>query len=170
MKYLFKTLLTNIHILVVSLLVAALGLGMLSRPSTTATSGSGAKKSHQVTELSTIPINGVSPRPKSSTISVSVNAASGSVGAQNETSQSVSTPTLSSTTPASPPASVSPPVNCTPCSTADGCTNSCTATNPTPSPPPSGCAVCGNTTPGTHPQHIMCPMYCMQMDPVSKAD
>lgn len=159
MKHPLQILLAHLHILVISVLIAGLGIGILASPISVKSPVAATQKPQNFVQLPTSPVAGDSHESSISATSTPVEASGAPQTAQNEPDPSISSsPSVPS--PLATPVVTSPGAICVTCPAVSGCTDSCPSPEPEPAPTPV-CAPCGGSfTPGSYPQHIMCPMYC----------
>lgn len=172
MRHLLRTLASNVHILLVSLVIAGLALSVpASSTSVTTTVGGSSPKATTVNHPSTGPVTGGQAGGSNSYVPAASNASGSPLEAQNEPQPSINGLTAGDPPPSTPVATT-PSANCTSCSAAAGCTDMCAPpvdpspppTPQTPQPPAPYCGPCGTYT-GPRPSTVMCPMYCMDTTP-----
>lgn len=153
-RFLAKTLVSNVHLLIISLVIATLGLSALGTPDLEPQTAT--KQSKSTFEFSTGPVTPSGVTGSSSDVSTTSQPSTALQTPQNQSQPSTSTSNSKSTDPTTPILPSADPIT-------DGCTGDCTlpAPTPRPTPPASGCGTCGSYI-GPRPQHVMCPMYCLE--------
>jgi len=154
-----KLLSTNLHILLISMLIVGLGLGLVSDKGSPKINSS--KQAQAVVELSTTPTPTTSAGTASSNATPPTQTSDNSLNGTGNLAQASTSDTANPATPVvSPPTAL--PITLE--SPSPICDDNCTTDPaPLPIPPSNGCGVCG-TFNSSKSHHIMCPMYCMRSD------
>ncbi len=172
MRYIIRTLITNAHILLISVLVAALSLGMLNPDAPGAATDNQTKPS--VTTLSTSPADSSDSQTQHRPSHPTQNRPDDSYVAPSGPSQNTATPTGADggQLAYSPSWQPQPPVAPS-CEDDGSCPVQTPTAPPAPEPEPApaapplgGCGVCGGSPVNNYSTqgHLMCPMYCVQME------
>lgn len=162
LKDFLQTLASNMHILLVSLLIVGLNFGMATNNLSSTNNGhANSVQSHQSIDLSTSPTTAPqTPDPSSSNFApiTAPSSPQEAPAAPSEPNQNIGGPDF--TTNTLPPANSDPPdATCTACDSDPACISSCPATPaPAPTPPPEySCGACGYNGDPEQPR-VMCPM------------
>jgi hypothetical protein len=163
LRYLFRPLSTHVHILLVSCLLVALGLGTLQNGSPSQ-SRQQAEQTPGTTQLSTSPLSGQQTGSSNTDVPGPKNGSSDPYKDQDKSQQDVYAPTsptgpLTSTNAAPDSSGTAPATGCG----ASACTSSPTPTPSTQPPSSTGCSACA--LPTTHYRHHRCPLSCQTAVP-----
>lgn len=153
MKLLLRTLVSNVHLLLVSLILVTFGLASAFNPTSVNESPSEVQKAHSPPDAPAGPTVPTSNQISINASSTPKSPLQGSYEGQGQPEPSIST--LSSYIPPTPTSvdtlapAPSPPL---PAPSPEP--------EPTPLPPSSPCGNCGIYN-SSRPQHLVCPMYCV---------